>query len=126
MASIGVGSMNQSEVMDFIRSSPVGVLTLVDGDKPYGVPLEHRFDGKILHFSILPREGRKIKCIKKNANACYIIYESRREKPEMTTPCRSVIMEGKVSVHGASLRMDIEQIGNWKCPPGRFATCDVR
>jgi len=125
MAAIGVGSMDQSEVIDFIKNSPVGVLTLVDGDKPYGVPLEHHFDGKTLHFMISPREGRKISCIKNNANACYVIYESRREKPEKTTPCRSVIIEGQVAVHGATLKMDIQEIGNWKCPPARFATCDV-
>ena len=125
MTAMGVGSMDQSEVMDFIKKSPVGVLTLVDGDKPYGVPLEHHFDGKTLHFSILPTEGRKIRCIKKNANACYVIYESRREKPERATPCRSVIIEGQVTVHGATLRMDIGKIGNWKCPPARFAACDV-
>lgn len=125
MASSGVGSMSQSEVMDFIKNIPVGVLTLVDGDKPYAVPLEHHFDGKTLRFSILPTEGRKVRCIRNNANACFVIYESRREKPEMTTPCRSVVMEGKVSVHGTSLRMDVEEVGNWKCPPSRFATCDV-
>ena len=125
MTATGVGSMDQSEVMDFIKKSPVGVLTLVDGDKPYGVPLEHHFDGKTLHFSILPTEGRKIRCIKNNANACYVIYESRREKPEKATPCQSVIIEGQVTVHGATLKMDVGKIGNWKCPPARFAACDV-
>jgi len=125
MAAIGVGSMDQSEVMKFIKDSPVGVLTLVDGDKPYGIPLEHHFDGKALHFMISPRQGRKINCIKKNANACYVIYESRREKPEKVTPCRSVIIEGQVTLDGTRLRMNVGDIGNWKCPPARFATCDV-
>ena len=125
MASSGVGLMDESEVMDFIKSTPVGVLTLVEGDKPYAVPLEYHLDGKTLRFSILPTEGRKVRCIRNNANACFVIYESRREKPGMTTPCRSVIIEGKVTVHGTSLRMDVEEIGNWKCQPSRFATCDV-
>ena len=110
MASSGVGSMGESEVMGFIKNAPVGVLTLIGGDKSYAVPLEHHFDRKILRFSILPTEGRKVRCIRNNA--CFVIYESRREKLEMTTPCRSVIMEGTFSVHGASLRMDVEEVGN--------------
>ena len=126
MATSGVGTMDQSEVMDFVKNASVGILSLVDGDRPYAVPLEHYFDGKTLHFSILPTEGRKIRCIRKNANACFVIYESRHERLNMTTPCRSVIIEGKVSVHGASLRMDIDKIGNWKCPPAMFATCHVK
>lgn len=126
MVSSGVGLMSESEVMDFLKDASAGVLCLVDGDRPYAVPLEHYFDGKTLHFAILPIEGRKIRCIRKNANGCFVIYESRHDKPRMNTPCRSVIIEGKVSVHGASLRMDVKEIGNWKCPPSRFAMCHVR
>jgi nitroimidazol reductase NimA-like FMN-containing flavoprotein (pyridoxamine 5'-phosphate oxidase superfamily) len=126
MASAGVGLMDRLEVIRFIKDSPVGVLTLLDGDKPYGVPLEHHFDGKTLRFITSPRKGRKINCIQRNPNACYVIYESRREKPENVSRCRSVVIEGKVSFDGATLEMEIKQIGNWKCPPAMFATCDVR
>lgn len=125
MATIGVGAMDRSEVMDFIKNSPVGILTLIDGDKPYGIPLEHHFDGKGLYFHILPKESRKLNCIKSNPNACFVIYESRRERPDKDTPCRSVIIEGQVTINGSRLNMDIREIGNWKCPPSRFATCDA-
>lgn len=125
MAATGVGLMDQSEVMNFIKDSPVGVLTLVDGDRPYGVPLEHHFDGKTLRFITSPRKGRKFNCIERNPNACYVIYESRREKPEKVTRCRSVIIEGQVTFSGATLKMDVGKIGNWECPPAMFATCDV-
>jgi nitroimidazol reductase NimA-like FMN-containing flavoprotein (pyridoxamine 5'-phosphate oxidase superfamily) len=126
MASTGVGLMERLEVLDFIKDSSVGVLTLVDGDKPYGVPLEHHFDGKTLRFITSPRKGRKINCIERNPNACYVIYESRREKPDKVARCRSVVIEGQVNFDGGTLEMNIKQIGNWKCPPGMFATCDVR
>jgi nitroimidazol reductase NimA-like FMN-containing flavoprotein (pyridoxamine 5'-phosphate oxidase superfamily) len=126
MASTGVGLMDRLEVMNFIRDSSAGVLTLVDGDKPYGVPLEHHFDGKTLRFITSPRKGRKINCIERNPNACYVIYESRREKPDKVARCRSVVIEGQVTFDGGTLEMNIKQIGNWKCPPGMFATCDVR
>jgi len=125
MAATGVGLMGRSEVMNFIKDSPVGILTLVDGDRPYGVPLEHHFDGKTLRFITSPRKGRKLNCIERNPNACYVIYESRREEPEKVTRCRSVIIEGQVTFNGATLKMDVGKIENWKCPPAMFATCDV-
>lgn len=126
MTATGVGSMDESEVMKFIKDSPVGVLALVDRDKPYAVPLEHHFDGKTLYFIISPRKGRKVNSIENNANACYVIYESRHEKPKMTTPCRSVIIEGQVTLDNTRLKMDVRKIGNWQCPPAMFATCHVR
>jgi len=126
MTATGIGAMDKSEVMKFIKDSSVGVLALVDKDKPYAVPLEHHFDGKTLHFIISSRKSRKVNCIENNANACYVIYESRHEKPKMTTPCRSVIIEGQVTLDGTALKMDAKKIGNWKCPPAMFATCHVR
>ena len=125
MVSPGVGTMDQSEVITFIKDNPAGVLALVNGDKPYAVPLEHHFDGRTLSFVTSARKGRKTNCIENNPNGCYVIYESRRVKPEKDTPCRSVIIEGRVTLHGAMLKMDIEKIGNWKCPPSMFATCSV-
>jgi len=135
----GVGSMEESEVLNFLRDSRCGILTLVDGDKPYPVPMEHYFNGKSLYFmTSTKRVQRKINCIKNNANACYVISDSRREKPELVKKgilCRSVIIEGKISladvkeidtkewgrVKTQMLKMDVGEIGNWKCPR---KTCD--
>jgi len=106
----GVGSMEESEVLNFIKDSRCGILTLVDGDKPYPVPVEHYFDGKSLHFVTSTRDGqRKIKCIKNNANASYVLSDSRREKPELVK--KGILM----------LKLDVEEISNWKCPA---KTCD--
>jgi nitroimidazol reductase NimA-like FMN-containing flavoprotein (pyridoxamine 5'-phosphate oxidase superfamily) len=125
MVSPGVGLIDQSEVISFIKENPAGVLALVDGDKPYAVPLEHHFDGKMLSFKISARKGRKANCIENNPNACYVIYESRREKLHQANPCRSVIIEGRMSLYGTTLKMDISNISNWKCPPAMFASCSV-
>ena len=129
----GVGAMDESEVMSFIKDSRAGILTLIDGDKPYPVPVEHYFDGKSLYFGTSTKEEqRKIKCIKNNSNASYVISDSRREKPELVKqgiPCRSVILEGKISLADVKevdtkefgkvkvqiLKLDVEEIGNWKC-----------
>jgi len=135
----GVGSMDETEVMNFIKDHRAGILTLVDGGRPYGVPVEHYFDGKSLYFATSPKDGqRKINCIKNNANACYIIYDSRAETPELVKkgiPCRSVIIEGQISLADVKevntkksgkakvqmLKLDVGEIGNWKCPA---KTCD--
>ena len=130
----GVGSMDETEVVDFLKNNRCGVLSLVDGDKPYCVAVEHYFDGKSLHFMTSAKEGqRKINCIKNNANACYMIFDSRGEKPELVKKgirCRSVLIEGQISLSGIKemdakergkvkaqmLKMDAGQISNWKCP----------
>lgn len=135
----GVGSMNQTEVQDFLKDSRCGVLSLIDGDKPYSIPVEHYFDGKSLYFLTSEKEGqRKINCIKNNTNACYIIYDSRREKPEIVKKgihCRSVLIEGPISIAGTKeidtnemekvkvriLKLDVNEMGNWRCPA---QTCD--
>ena len=137
MVTRGVGSMDANEELNFIKEHKAGVLSLVDGDRPYSVPLEHYFDGKSLHFIISSRENqRKINCIKNNANACFVIYDSRRNQPEIVSKgilCRSVIIEGKISLHVKEiakadrkiklqmLKLDVEKIGNWICPR---QTCD--
>ncbi|RJO60175.1 hypothetical protein C4544_05965 [candidate division WS5 bacterium] len=139
MVKPGVGAMTESEKTIFIKEHKTGVLSLMDGDRPYSVPLEHYFDGKSLHIIISSRENqRKVNCIKNNANACYVIYDSRRDNPEIVSKrlrCRSVIIEGKVSLYFKDmkkgnevkkvqmLRLDIENIGNWICPR---QVCDWR
>lgn len=125
MKSPGVGLMDQSEAISFIKESAAGVLALVDGNKPYAIPVEHYFDGKTLNFKISARKGRKVNCIEKNPDACYVIYKSRRDKPNQDSPCRSVIVEGRLTLQGTTLKMEITAISNWKCPPAMFASCKV-
>ena len=49
--TLGVGSMDESEVKDILKTNKVGLLCLEDGDRPYAVPLEHYFNGKNLYFA---------------------------------------------------------------------------
>ena len=55
----GVGSMDQSEITDVLKNNKVGILCLEDDDKPYGVPLEHYYDGKNLYFATSLRHGER-------------------------------------------------------------------
>ncbi len=132
--SPGVASMDEAEVTDMLKTNEAGVLCLEDGDKPYAVPVEHYFDGKNLHFATSLKYGyRKMECIKNNANACYSIYDSRRDNPELVSKdirCRSLLVEGRIRatevkelddkeygrVELQMLKLEVEKIGNWKCP----------
>jgi hypothetical protein len=125
--------MSEAETADFIRAHPVGVLCLVDGDRPYAVALEHYYDGENLYFGTSTREDqRKVRCLKQNARACYVIYESRREDPSMVQrgiPCRSVLIEGTVGIAGIKriesreygpvrlqmLKLSAGETSNWQC-----------
>lgn len=137
----GVGSLTEPEVTAFIKESACGVLAFIDGDKPYSVVLEHYYDGKNLYFGSSTREEqRKLKCLRRNSNATYMIYQSRREMPEMLKQgimCRSVLIEGTISEAGiqqiqskefgavnlALLKLEPREISNWRCPR---RTCDWR
>ena len=137
----GVGSMTESEVTALIRQSACGVLTVIDGDQPYSVVLEHYYDGRNLYFGTSTRaEQRKLSCIRRSPSASYMIHESRRERPEMVTQgimCRSVLIEGSVSEAGIKqiesaefgtvnlglLKLEPRRISNWLCPRQR---CDWR
>jgi nitroimidazol reductase NimA-like FMN-containing flavoprotein (pyridoxamine 5'-phosphate oxidase superfamily) len=140
-ATRGVGILTEPEVNDFIKASACGVLTVLDGDQPYSVVLEHYYDGHNLYFGSSTREDqRKLRCIRGNSSASYMMHESRREKPEMVKQgimCRSVLIEGTISEAGikqiqskefgavnlAMLKLEPREISNWQCPR---RTCDWR
>jgi nitroimidazol reductase NimA-like FMN-containing flavoprotein (pyridoxamine 5'-phosphate oxidase superfamily) len=137
----GVGAMDKSEMETYLKDSRCGVLSFVDGDKPYSVAVEHCFDGKDVYFVTSSRaDQRKIQCIKKNPNACYMIFDSRREKPDLAKKgirCRSVLIEGPIrmadikdmdtkkmgKVKVQMLKLEAKQISNWRCPA---KTCDYQ
>ena len=133
MPTRGVGTLTDSELVEFFNESKTGVLCLIDGDRPYAVPLEHVYRDHCLFFAVRAiDQRRKLRCINRNSRACYVIYESRREKARMIETgqlCRSLIIEGTITptqvkeldrgvktVKLQILRMNIEQIGNWRCP----------
>lgn len=134
MVTRGVGSMTALEVSDFIKKSVCGVLTVVDREKPYSVVLEHYYDGKNFYFASSTREDqRKLKVMRINDNASFMIYESRREKPEIVKQgvrCRSILIEGKISeysiktIHSKEfgtmnlklLKLEPNAVSNWMCP----------
>lgn len=70
-----------------LRDASWGILTLVDGDRPYAVPMNHAFvDGNILLHASL--EGKKLDCIRRNPNVAYVVASQ----------------EGAIADHGPSVK----------------------
>ena len=90
---------DRSEIDEIISKSRVFRLAMVDGDKPYIVPLCLGYDGKSIYFHCA-REGKKTDILKKNDNVCFE-FEEVGPLEESDKPCnwgikyRSVIGSGK-------------------------------
>lgn len=89
----------RSEIDGIISKSQVFRLAMVDGDKPYIVPLCLGYDGKSIYFHCA-REGKKTDLLKKNNNVCFEFEEvgdlEKSEKPcDWGIKYRSVIGNGK-------------------------------
>lgn len=92
---------------DIIRENNVAVVSMIDGDMPYGVMMNYapRFDGDsislIFHCS---RSGRKFDCLSKRPEVSVFINDSKNTRivdagkaaSQWTTHYRSVILTGKI------------------------------
>lgn len=61
---------DRDEIDGIMRQSKVCRLSLVDGKRPYIVPLCFGYDGSALYFHSAPA-GKKIDLLKKNRNVCF-------------------------------------------------------
>ena len=61
---------NRKEVEDILRRSPVCRLALIDGGRPYLVPLCFGYEAGMLYFHSAP-VGKKIDLLKRNRNVCF-------------------------------------------------------
>lgn len=101
----------RSEIDEIISKSQVFRLAMVDGDKPYIVPLCLGYDGKSIYFHCA-RDGKKTDVLKKNSNVCFE-FEEVGPLEESDKPCnwgikyRSIIGSGK-----AVLLEDLEEKKN--------------
>lgn len=61
-----------------LRDAAWGVLVMIDGDRPYAVPMNHAYvNGRILLHGAL--EGRKLDCIRRSPNVSYVV--ARQDAP---------------------------------------------
>ena len=93
----GKRELTDSEKDAFIAENKIGVLAFA-GDKPYAIPVAHKYIKETLVFAML-RSGRKLDYIKKNPNVCFNIWQWGEQS---TVPSlkeqrySSVILEGEL------------------------------
>jgi len=88
-----------SVMEEIIHNSRVCRLGMVDGNKPYVIPLSFGYQSPCLYFHCAP-EGRKIDLIQKNANVCFefdrlIRLKKNKAACEWGAQYQSVIGDGK-------------------------------
>lgn len=72
---IAIKRLEDKEIKDILKMAWNGVLSLVDIDRPYTIPIAYVFHRESLYF-ILIGEGRKTRCFQRNKNVCYLVcYE---------------------------------------------------
>ncbi|TET25826.1 MAG: pyridoxamine 5'-phosphate oxidase family protein [Dehalococcoidia bacterium] len=107
-----------NEIEEIIKGAVCCRLGLVDGDKPYIVPVSFGYQRNALYFHGA-LEGRKVELIKKNSKVCFEI-DSDVEIVKADEPCdwtmkyrsvigvgRARILEGEEKIYG--LRMIMRQ-----------------
>lgn len=69
-----VQNLSQEAIESFLRTKRVGVLSLADGQDPYGVPLAYFYDDGTIYLTI-SRRGRKMACIDRNKRVSFAVFD---------------------------------------------------
>jgi nitroimidazol reductase NimA-like FMN-containing flavoprotein (pyridoxamine 5'-phosphate oxidase superfamily) len=82
------------DIDEILTRNGVGVLSLVDGDRPYAIPMSFGYTGDDVMIPMqlgMGYGGRKQRCIESNRNVCLCVYESDPEDG-----WRSVVITGEI------------------------------
>ena len=89
-----IKTMSKDEINDFLSSQKIGVLSLNENNSSYSIPLAYSYDKENIYLTLGP-QGRKMECIKKNKNVCFVVYDQPPSEggiPEW----RSIICNGTI------------------------------
>lgn len=96
---------NTEDIEQILKDSRILRLAMVDGDRPYMVPMNFGYRDRVLYLHSAP-EGTKIDLIKKNPNVCFevdeiIQFRKARLACDWGVAYKSVIGSGKaVLIYG--------------------------
>lgn len=88
--------LNEPEINAVLNNNWLGTLSLVDGDKPYGIPMTYGYDADSSQLVMnwgRGNEGRKIEIIESNPNASLTVFEHEDGPPSIY---RSVVLTGHI------------------------------
>jgi nitroimidazol reductase NimA-like FMN-containing flavoprotein (pyridoxamine 5'-phosphate oxidase superfamily) len=88
--------LDEAEIENVLVDNGLGVLSLVEGTDPYGIPMSFGYGDGTVSF-MMQREGgsesRKMAAFETNPSACLTVYEHKDGPPERW---RSVIVSGEL------------------------------
>lgn len=99
--SLVKGERALETMKDVLSRHETGCLTLFDGHYPYAIPVNHAYkDGKL--YMHCGKKGKKLELIRKNPNACYMLYGTSEPVPQGVRSCHlpyeSIIFYGTVRI----------------------------
>ncbi len=90
-----IKEMDRNRIDEYLKSQKVGILSLTDGEAPYGIPLAYSYDGDYIYLTLGP-QGRKMDYIQKNGKACFTVYDVPPEFGMADMSWTSVICDGEI------------------------------
>lgn len=87
--------MDESRALELLKTAEFGVLSMADGEQPYGLPLNYVWDGADSIYIHCAPVGRKLEILKRNPQVSFCIVGGVHLMPgQFTTEYQSVILEG--------------------------------
>lgn len=84
-----------------LRNAEYGVLSMVDGNEPYAVPVSYAWDGQSSIYVHCAPEGRKLRCIAACSNVSFCVVGATQVLPDkFTTRYESIIAVCRATVVG--------------------------
>lgn len=92
---------DKKELEKILKAAKVCRIAMVDGDKPYVVPLNYGYRDGVVYFHSAG-QGRKVELIKKNPKVCFEIDEmialhKAKQACDWGVDFRSIIAEGRAT-----------------------------
>lgn len=88
--------LDESDALTLLRRGEYGVLSLLDGAVPYGVPISYDWDGDSALYIHCAPQGRKLRAINANTCASFCVVGRTKVLPRyFTTEYESVLAQGK-------------------------------
>lgn len=88
--------LSSEEIDEMLVENGVGLLSLVDGDQPYAIPMSFGYDGDDLMIPMQwgsGYDGRKERCVASNPKACFTLYEQDSQSQDTW---RSIVITGEL------------------------------
>ncbi len=69
-----IKTMSKDEINNFLSNQKIGILSLNENNSSYSIPLAYSYDKENIYLTLGP-QGRKMECIQKNKNVCFVVYD---------------------------------------------------